>query len=123
MKRNTTNIDVVEIKSRPIRDDKGNRISDYELAKLALEHIDEFEKTNKKPTNISPKFVSWLKNAVKEIDSGDYESMTEYKNRTVQKQMDYDLVCANTAKRNAKLEKQGEFKSKVVQRIKGVSKK
>lgn len=125
MKRNTTtnNIDVVEIKSRPIRDDKDQIINDYNLAKMAVKRIEEYEKTNKKPTNIPPKFVQWLKDGVKKIDNGDFESMNDYKQQTIQKTMDYDLVCANTAMRNAKLEKQGAFKSKVVQQIRGVAKK
>ena len=119
MKQNTT-IDL-QTKMRPFRDEKGNVEMDYDFAKRALQKIDEYRETNKTPPNINPKFVHWLRAGVKYVDEKK-GTMAQYKAEHVIKEMDYDLICANTEARNAKLEKKGEFQSHVMRKIKGVSK-
>lgn len=123
MKQNTTtNIDL-QSKMRPFRDKDGNIEMDYDFAKRALEKIDEYSKTNQTPPNVNPKFVHWLRAGVKYVDDGK-GTMAQYKSRHVIKEMgdNYDLICANTEARNAKLEKKGEFRSYVMQKIKGEAK-
>ena len=121
MKRNTTtNIDL-QSKMRPFRDKDGNVELDYDFAKRVLEKIDEYSKTNQTPPNINPKFVHWLRGGVRYVDEGK-GTMAQYKASHVIKEMDYDLICANTEARNAKLEKKGEFKSHVMREIRGESK-
>lgn len=70
---------------------------------------------------MSPNFIEWLKEGIKFVDDKK-GSFVDYKQRTVQKTLDYDLVIDNTNKQNAKLAKDGAFDSKVVQMIKGTSK-
>lgn len=122
MRKNTdTNIDVIENKIRPLKDEKGNIIDDYELCVEALNKIDKYQETNKKPAPVPPKFIQWLRNGVEFVKQGK-GTMVDYKQANVLKELDYDLICANTDAQNAKLEKQGVFKSKVMKTIKGVAK-
>lgn len=119
MKQNTI-IDL-QSKMRPIRDDKGCVLDDVNFAKQALSRIDEYQKTHKTPPNITPKFIHWLRKGVQYVESGK-GTMADYKQENIMKEMDYDMVCANTDARNSKLERKGEFKTKVVQQVKGVAK-
>lgn len=120
MKQNTT-IDL-QTKTRPIRSDKGDVLTDVDFARQALEKIDNYTKQNNTPPKINPKFVAWLRAGVDYVDKGQ-GTMAQYKESHVIKEIeDYDLVCANTAQRNAKLERKGEFESHIVQKVKGVAK-
>jgi len=116
-----SNIDLTLTKSRPLSHSNGVKLDDYETAKEAIKCIEKFEKDNSTPSPIAPKFVEWLRKGVEYVDSGN-GSFVDYKQRTIQKQFDYDLVIANTEKANQKLEKKGEFNAKVVRKVKGVSK-
>lgn len=117
----SSNIDFSLSHIRPLCHSDGVKLNDYETAKEALKCIENFEQTNHKPTPLAPNFVEWLRKGIEYVDQGQ-GSFVEYKERTVQKQFDYDLIIANTEKANKKLEKSGEFNPKVVRKIKGVSK-
>lgn len=116
-KNTATNI---EHKLRPLRDDKGDIISDYELAKQALKNIKEYQAKNKEPAPIAPIFVKWLENGVKYVDEGN-GTMVDYKRETVRKQFDYEMIVRNTNERNKQLDKKGVFTPKVMRTIKGES--
>lgn len=122
MRKNTdTNIGIVDAKMRPLRDANGAIIDDYALAVEALDKIDKYQAKNKKPAPIPPKFVEFLRGGVEFVNEGK-GTMADYKQANVLKQLDYDLIIANTNKLNEKLEKKGNFNSKVMRTIKGVSK-
>ena len=108
-----TNVDFSTSKSRPLTHEDGTKLNDYEIAKETLRCVDDYQSKENKPSPLSPNFIEWLKEGIKFVD---------YKQRTVQKTLDYDLVIDNTNKQNAKLAKDGAFDSKVVQMIKGTSK-
>ena len=117
----SSNIDLTLARTRPLCHSDGSKLNDYETAKEALKCIEDYEKTNNTPTPLAPKFVEWLRKGIAFVDRGE-GSFIDYKQRTVQKQFDYDLIIENTEKANRKLEKKGEFDAKVMRKIKGVSK-
>lgn len=117
----SSNIDLSTSRVRPLHHSNGVVLDDYETAKEALKCIADFEAKNKKPTPIAPKFVEWLRKGIEFVDNKE-GSFVDYKQRTIQKQFDYDLIIANTEKANQKLEKKGMFDAKVMKKIKGVSK-
>lgn len=110
------------IKERPLRRPDGTELNDYELAKEALKDIDKYQAEHKEPVKMSPRFVEWLREGVKFVDSGN-GTFTDFKKQTVLKQFDYDVIIENTNKLNQKLEKKGEFTPKVMKKIEGRSKK
>ncbi len=108
--------------SRPITDEKGKVLYDYAFCQMALHDIDTYEKRYNKPAPLNPKFVSWLREGENYVKSGK-GTFTDYKERYVLKEYQnlYDQIIDNTNRANAKLEKDGKFKSRVVQTVKGVS--
>lgn len=112
MKKSNSGISL-EIKSRPLTDDKGNVLSDYELAKTAIEYVDNYSKKTGKIAPLDPKFVEWLRGGVKYVDEGG-GSFVDYKNNSIYKEFDYNLMVENTNARNDLLEKQGAFKPQIV---------
>lgn len=117
-----SNISTVLIKERPLRHDNGVELNDYELSKEALKYIDKYQAEHKEPVKMSPRFVEWLKDGIKFVDSGS-GTFADYKKQTVLKQFDYDLIIENTNKLNQKLEKKGEFNAVEMNRIDRRSKK
>lgn len=119
---NNSHIDTASIKIRPIK--KNNHVlNDYELAKEGLKSIDDYTKRFGMPPKIQPKFIEWLRDGVRYVDSKQ-GSFTEYKEKHIYKEYAdlYEQIIDNTNKQNAKLEKKGEFTAKVVSKIEGRSK-
>lgn len=121
MKNLDTNVDFSTSKSRPLTHEDGTKLNDYEIAKETLRCVDDYQAKEHKPSPLSPNFIEWLKEGIKFVDDKK-GSFVDYKQRTIQKTLDYDLVIDNTNKQNAKLAKDGAFDSKVVQMIQGTSK-
>ena len=110
--------------SRPIHDENGNVILDYEFCGMALDKIDTYENQNHKPAPINPKFVTWLREGEQYVKTGK-GTFADYKERYVLKEYAslYEQIIDNTNKQNANLDKQGKFNSKVMQVVKGESNK
>ena len=121
MKNLDTNVDFASTKSRPLTHEDGTKLNDYEIAKETIRCVDDYQAKEHKPSPLSPNFIEWLKEGVKFVDDKK-GSFVDYKQRTIQKTLDYDLVIDKTNKQNAKLAKDGAFDSKVVQMIQGTSK-
>lgn len=109
------------IKDRPLRHSNGQMLNDYELFKVALKNVDEYEAIHKEPCKIDPNFIEFMREGVKFVESGQ-GSMVDYKKRHVLKQLNYDLIIANTNKLNEKLEKKGTFKPQLIKKEIGRSK-
>lgn len=106
----------VDIKSRPILNENGSVLNDYELAKVATKYVDDYAKSTGAIAPLDPKFVQWLRDGVKYVDEGK-GTFVDYKNNSVYKeigQMGYDAVVNKTNAMNDKLEKQGAFKPQIV---------
>ena len=121
MKNLDTNVDFSTSKSRPLTHEDGSKLNDYEIAKETLRCVEDYQKRESKPSPLAPNFIEWLKEGIKFVDDKQ-GSFVDYKQRTIQKNLDYDLIIENTNKQNAKLAKDGAFDSKVVQMVKGISK-
>ncbi len=109
-----------------LRDSKGVRLSDIDVIRTGLSCIAKhMNKTGKAPI-ISYNFIQWMKGAVEAVDKRcnitESEALRRYKDLTIQHNFDIDGIIANTEARNKKLEKKGEFKTKVDKIVKGRSK-
>ena len=118
----SSNTDTMMIKDRPLRHSNGQVLNDYELFKVALKNIDEYEAIHKEPCKIDPNFIEFMREGIKYVDSGQ-GSMVDYKKRHVLKQLNYDLIISNTNKLNEKLERKGDFKPQLIKKEVGRSKK
>lgn len=119
-KQSTTDVSTF---SKPLKHKNGDILNDVEMCEYALKSIDDYTEKQGKPPAINPRFVEWLRGAVKYCKNGG--NIVTYKEQTIQKQYEafYDEIIENTNKRNAELSKKGAFNSKVIKRIEGRSNK
>lgn len=103
--------------TRPIKDDTGRTLSDYELATETLKKIDDYTRITKKPSPIEPRFVEWLREGVKYVDEGK-GTFVDFKQTSIYKEFgdDYATIIENTNRRNDELAKRGEFNPHAVKK-------
>ena len=113
--------------TKPIRDSKGNKLTDPQLIKHSLQAIEKHIETTKTAIPINYQFIQWLHGAKEAIDTRpahmtEAGALQEYKNKTIQQHLDFDLIARNTIKAQAKDEKKGLYNAKVIKQVKGVYK-
>lgn len=113
--------------TRPLRDDKGNKLTDPQLLKVAIKQLEQHRKKTGKATPLPAKFERWLYEAVEAIDKRkphltEAGALQEFKKLTIQEHLDFDIIAKNTVKAQAKDDKKGIYDAKVIKRVKGVSK-
>lgn len=95
--------------TRPIKDDNGHVLTDYELATETLKKIEDYTKATNKPSPIEPQFVEWLREGVRYVNEGK-GTFVDYKNSSIFKEFgDYQAIIDNTNRRNDELAKRGAF--------------
>lgn len=115
MKNTSINLGV---RNRPLKNSKGVSINDYSTAKYGLECIKRLERETGEPAKINPRFIEWLSEGVKFVESK-MGSFAQYKKKTIMRVLDIDAVLENTERRNRELNKKGVFDTKIVKQKEG----
>lgn len=113
--------------TKPLRDKDGNKLTDPQLVLMSIKEIEKHTERTKKATPINYQFIQWLYGAKEAIEKRpahltEAGALQEYKDKTIQQHLDFDLIARNTIKAQAKDEKKGVYNPKIIKRVKGVQK-
>ena len=78
-------VELSGVNVKPLRNDKGELLSDIDVMKKSLETIDEYTKKNNELPPINHNFVQFMREMVETVDNGD-STVQEYKDTHIVKE-------------------------------------